>query len=236
MSALTVSCIIPVFNGERHLAEAVESVLAQTAPASEILAIDDGSTDASADVLARYGGRVRYVRQAHGGPASARNRGIALAAGELVAFIDQDDRWHPEKLATQVACFAEDPDLSLCFAHAELFWDTDLADEGDAYRSHPRGTRVPAYSTPALLARRSTFERVGSFDTDLLFGDATDWTLRAMDARLGIRLLPETLLYHRMHAGNLTRRRTESKAEFVRIVRATLARRRAAEREKARTT
>jgi glycosyltransferase involved in cell wall biosynthesis len=233
VTVLTVTCIIPVFNGERHLAEAVESVLAQTAPASEILAIDDGSTDGSADVLARYRERVRYIRHAHGGPAAARNHGVSVATAELVAFIDQDDRWHPEKLARQLACFADDPGLDLCFAHAELFWDPGLEDERDAYREHVRGTRVPAYSTPTLLARRSAFERVGLLDTGLLFGDATDWSLGAIDAGLEMRLLPETLLYHRMHAANLTRRREASKAEFVRIVRATLARRRAVHRGKA---
>jgi glycosyltransferase involved in cell wall biosynthesis len=236
VSTPRVSCIIPVFNGERHLAEAVDSVLGQTEPAHEILAIDDGSTDGSAEVLARYGDRVRYVRKPHGGPASTRNHGVSIAAGEFVAFLDQDDRWHPAKLAWQLACFAEDPHLDLCFGHAELFWDPGLEDERDAYRDHARGTRVPAYSTPTLLARRSAFARVGPLDTDLLFGDATDWTLRAIDAGLKTRLLPETLLYHRMHASNLTRRREASKAEFVRIVRATLARRRAVARAKASPT
>ena len=230
MSASTVTCIIPVFNGERHLAEAMQSVLDQTHPASEILAIDDGSTDGSSGVIARYDGRVRYLRKERGGPASARNLGVSVATGEFVAFIDQDDLWHREKLERQLACFAEDPRLDLCFAHVELFWEPALQAERDAYRDHGRGRRVPGYSTPTLLARRSAFERVGPLNVDLLFGDATDWTLRAIDGGLAMRLLPDTLLYHRMHASNLTRQREASKAEFVRIVRATLARRRERQR------
>ena len=81
MSASTVTCIIPVFNGERHLAEAMQSVLDQTHPASEILAIDDGSTDGSSGVIARYDGRVRYLRKERGGPASARNVRIEFPEG-----------------------------------------------------------------------------------------------------------------------------------------------------------
>lgn len=230
MSAPTVSCIVPVFNGERHLADALQSVLDQTRPASEILAIDDGSTDGSPDVIARYHGRVRYLRQERGGPASARNRGVSIATGEFLAFIDQDDLWHPEKLERQLACFAENPRLELCFAHVERFWEPELQAEQNASRDHDRGGRVPGYSTPTLLARRSAFERVGPLNAELLFGDATDWTLRAIDGGLEMRLLPDTLLYHRMHGANLTRRREASKAEFVRIVRSTLARRRERQR------
>jgi glycosyltransferase involved in cell wall biosynthesis len=226
VSAFTVSCIVPVFDGERHLAEALQSVLDQTHPASEILAVEDGSTEGSSAVVARYDGRVRYLWKEHGGPASARNFGVSVATGEYVAFIDQDDLWHREKLERQLACFAEDPHLELCFAHVERFWEPALQAERDAYRDHGRGGRVAGYSTPTLLARRSAFERVGPLNVDLRFGDATEWTLRAIDAGLRMRMLPDTLLYHRMHESNLTRQREASKAEFVRIVRSTLARRR----------
>lgn len=225
MSTLTVSCIIPVFNGDLHLAEALRSVLGQTRPPDEILVVDDGSTDRSAEVAGQFDD-VRYLMKAHGGPASARNLGVSVAAGDLVAFIDQDDLWHPEKLERQIACFAEDPALEICFSHVELFWDAALEAEQDGYRDQARAGVVPGYSTPSMVARRSAFERVGPLDPRLLFGDATDWTLRAMDLGLEMRLLSDTLLYHRMHASNLTRRREASKAEFVSIVRSTLMRRR----------
>ncbi|MFI4903425.1 MAG: glycosyltransferase family 2 protein, partial [Burkholderiales bacterium] len=95
---MRVSVVMPMYNGEAYVAEALDSVLAQTRPADEIVVVDDGSHDASAAIVARYSG-VRYVRQANGGCAAARNRGVAEAGGDVVAFIDQDDRWLPGHLA-----------------------------------------------------------------------------------------------------------------------------------------
>lgn len=98
----TVSVIIPVYNGERFLAEAIRSALDQTLSPAEIIVIDDGSTDASAEVARGFGPPVRVLAQANLGPAAARNLGVAHAAGDLLAFLDADDLWMPEKLAYQV--------------------------------------------------------------------------------------------------------------------------------------
>ena len=228
MSLGAISCIVPVWNGERYLAEALDSALAQTHPADEIIVVDDGSTDASADVVRSYGSRARYVHQRNAGSAAARNRGVAESRGELVSFLDQDDLWDRRKLERQVLHFQARPSTDVCVGHVELFWIPELAHEGGAYRGQPRGHRVPGYTAPAMLARRAAFDRVGRFDEGLSFGDATDWFLRAIDLGLDIALLPEVLLYHRMHASNLTRWRDSSKREFVHIVKATLDRRRRA--------
>ncbi len=228
MSAPTVSCVVPVHEGARHLAEALESVLEQSCPPQQVVVVDDGSTDRSAAVAAAFGPCVTIVHQRRRGPAAARNAGIGRSEGDLVAFIDQDDRWHPEKLERQMACFDAEPALDLCFAHAELWWEPVRADEARALRDHLRGGRVPALTSPALLARRSAFDRVGLFDESLHFADASDWTLRAIDAGLRLVVHPEVLLYHRMHDANLTLQREASKSEFVRLVKATLDRRRRA--------
>jgi glycosyltransferase involved in cell wall biosynthesis len=229
MRAESVSCVVPVHNGVRYLAHAIDSVLEQSCPPGEVVVVDDGSTDGSADAIAAYGDAVTYVHQEHRGPAAARNHGVARTHGELVAFVDQDDWWHPEKLERQLECFAADPALDLCVAHAELRWEVTKAAEGSAYRDHPRGQRVPALTTPALLARRTAFDRVGPLDEALRFADATDWILRAIDHGLRLVVHPDVLLYHRMHDANLTRQRHASGAEYVRLVKATLDRRRAAE-------
>ncbi|MEO8667203.1 MAG: glycosyltransferase family A protein [Bauldia sp.] len=224
MSDSRISVIVPVYNGAAFLREALLSVLNQTVAPDEIIVVDDGSTDSSAEVVAAFAPLVRYMAKANGGPASARNAGIAAAEHEFLAFIDQDDLWHRAKLERQLACFAEDPRLDLCYAHVDLFWDAALAAEEQAYRDHRRARAVPGYSTPTLLARRSAFERVGPLDVTLRFGDATDWTMRALEAGLRTMLLPDVLLYHRMHPANLTREREPSKREFLRIVRARLQR------------
>jgi glycosyltransferase involved in cell wall biosynthesis len=228
MSHAAVSVIVPVYNGAAFLREALLSVVDQTLPPAEIIVVDDGSADASAAIAASFAPTVRYLVKRNGGPASARNAGIAAAQHDFLAFIDQDDLWHPAKIERQLACFAEDPALDLCYAHVDLFWDAELAAEEEAWRGHRRAVAVPGYTTPTLLARRSAFDKVGPLDPTLRFGDATDWTMRAIEAGLRTRLLPDVLLYHRMHAANLTREREPSQREFLRIVRARLARKRQA--------
>lgn len=109
-----VSIVIPCFNAERYVAEAVESALAQTHPRTEVIVVDDGSTDATTDVLRRFAGRVRRERQANAGPAAARNRGLALARGEFVQFLDADDLLLPTKVEACLAAFTPDTDLVLC--------------------------------------------------------------------------------------------------------------------------
>ena len=106
---MTVSVVIPTFNRAFQIGEAIRSVLQQTQPPSEVIVVDDGSTDDTADVCAAFGHPVRYVRQTNAGVSAARNHGARLAAGDLIAFIDSDDVWRPEKLAVQCAALAQDP-------------------------------------------------------------------------------------------------------------------------------
>ena len=107
----TVSVVIPSYNRAGWLPAAVGSVLAQTHPATEILIVDDGSTDNSAEVCAAFPAPVRYIRQQNAGVSAARNRGMREATGEFIALLDSDDLWVPEKLAVQLALHAERPDL-----------------------------------------------------------------------------------------------------------------------------
>lgn len=237
-TAADISVIVPVYNGNRTLAEALTTVLEQTSPPGEVIVVDDGSPEDPAPVVRALDSRhdidITVIRQPNAGPAAARNRGIETARGSLLAFIDQDDRWHLQKLERQLALFASDPSVDLCYTHVDLFWDA--ADDGDAklaaeaaaYRDHARAKSVPGYAAPTLLARRSAFERVGKLDEQLRFGDGSEWAMRAKDAGLHVALLPDVLLYHRMHASNLTREREDSKQEFLNIVRARLQRQRAA--------
>lgn len=129
MNSFSISCIIPVFNGERYLAEAVESILAQTYPPCEVIIADDGSTDGTAEIATGYSARVRHVRQENLGAAAARNLGLHAAVGEFVAFLDADDLWHVEKLARQVARFRQRPELDFCISHLQNFWIPELATE-----------------------------------------------------------------------------------------------------------
>src|SRR5262245_50863701 len=115
----TVTVVIPCFNCELYLEEAIESALAQTYPKLRIVVIDDGSNDGSPQILHRFSDRIRVIRQENRGLAAARNRGIDETNGAYLAFLDADDRWHPRKVATQVSYLQDHPDLALVFCDRE---------------------------------------------------------------------------------------------------------------------
>ncbi len=227
MTPPLVSCIVPVFNGERYLKEALESIRAQTYRPLEIIVADDGSTDGTAAVVADYGAQVRYLRQPTAGPSATRNLGLRAAQGEFVAFLDADDLWHPEKLARQMARFQARPDLDVCVTHVKNFWIPELSQEAERYKDHPRAQALPGYISGTLLTRRSVFDAVGPFNSELWFGDAMEWFLRATERGVVMELLPDVLTNHRLHHANIARRlNAASRAEFLQIVKKSLDRRR----------
>jgi glycosyltransferase involved in cell wall biosynthesis len=231
VTAPLISCIVPVFNGERYLREALDSILSQTYRPLEILVVDDGSTDGTAALVAGYGDRVRSLFQPNAGQAAARNLGLSEARGEFVAFLDQDDLWHPEKLDRQLARFAVRPDLDLCVTHARNFWSPELPDAPPWLQDDPRFMQsLPAYALGALLARRGIFDSVGKFDAALPVGEDTDWFLRTVEHGVTIELLPDLLMYRRLHQTNRSWRtaipNSTDRAIWVQIVRASLDRRR----------
>lgn len=205
MSAPLVSVILPVWNAERYLGEALASVFAQAHRPLEVIAIDDGSTDVSAAILSSYGAAVTVLRQQNAGPAAARNAGLAVARGEFIAFQDADDRWHPRKLERHLAHFEAHPwmDLSVCLV--QNVWDGDPADEDArlAERQLPRLFRGVVMQ--AVMARRRVFDRIGIFDPSRRFCEDTDWYLRAAEAQAGGAWLEEVLVFRRVHDRNMTR-------------------------------
>ncbi len=204
MTLPLISCIVPVFNGERYLSEALESILQQTYRPLEIIVADDGSTDGTAAVAASYREQVTYLRQANAGPGAARNLGLSATRGEFVAFLDADDLWHPEKLARQIARFQARPELDLSVTHVQNFWIPELQAEAARLRDHRFMQPLPGYTTQTLLSRRSLFERIGQFNPVLSPGDDTEWFLRAAEHRAVMELLPNVLMYRRLHQTNLS--------------------------------
>jgi glycosyltransferase involved in cell wall biosynthesis len=224
-----VTCIVPCFNGARYLGAALDSILAQTHRRLEVIVVDDGSTDGSVDVVTGYGDRVRYHRRPNGGPGAACNTGLALASGEFVAFLEQDDIWLPEKTERQLADFERDPELQYSVAHVQNFWAPELIDDARRYEGLPVMQPVPGYVVQTLLARRSAFETVGAFDEALRYAAAGDWFLRAADDGVRGILVPEVLTQRRLHDANFSRlNRAASRDQFLHVVKATLDRRRRA--------
>ncbi len=228
MNPPLISCIVPVFNGERYLGETLDSILAQTYRPLEIIVADDGSTDGTAAVVAAYGDQVRYLRQENAGPAAARNLGLSGARGEFVAFLDADDLWHPEKLSRQLARFEARFELDLCVTHVRNFCSPELNDIAAAHQDHPRLNKaVPGYVTQTLLAPGTLFHIIGKFDSALRHSSETDWFLRAAERGAVMELLPDTLVYRRLHRENLSHLEAiASREEYLRLAKASLDRRR----------
>jgi len=221
-----VSVIVPVRDGERYLAEALGSILAQTHAPAEVIVVDDGSTDDTAGVAAGFGAPVRLVEQAPAGVSAAMNHGLGEATGALVASLDADDLWVADKLALQVAALEADQSLDIVFGYAEPFVSPDLSPAERATLAVPAGP-LPGWSKGSMLARRAALDRVGPFDEALRLGDFVDWHARAVDAGLRMQMLPEVVLRRRLHATNTGRGAVEARVDYARVARAALHRRRA---------
>lgn len=180
-----VSVIIPVFNGEASIARAIQSALAQDYSELEVLAIDDGSTDRTAEVVRGFGDRVVYCHQHNQERSVARNTGLALAQGEFIAFLDADDWWLPHKLARQIAHAEAHPDLGLIYSwvhvaneagtHLRLLGDERPASEAagaDLFEWFLLGNSVPTLS---VVVRRECLDEVGIFDEAITYIE--DWDL-----------------------------------------------------------
>ena len=207
MSGFLISCIVPVFNGARYLRDALDSILAQTYRSIEVIVANDGSTDATPEVAESYGKRIRYLRQDNAGAPTARNLGVSMAQGEFIAFLDADDVWHPAKLKRELARFTERPELDLSVTQLQNFWIAELADEAVRLKHHRLAQPLPGYVTTTMLARRAVFEAVGPFAPDFRWGDDTDWFLRATECSVLMELLPEVLVYRRIHGHNISMER-----------------------------
>jgi glycosyltransferase involved in cell wall biosynthesis len=232
MNAL-VSCVIPVYNGERFLGETLESVLAQSHPLHEVIVVDDGSTDGTRGIVEKYGvqsaKRVRYLWQTNSGPATARNKGIQAATGEFIALNDADDLWHPEKIARQLAQLVARPELGISVTHIQNFWMDEVAAEEERLQGHARTKPVAGYNAPALLVRRSVFEQLGLFDVTLPHTHIAAWFLQAEEQGIAVELLADVLVYRRLHLDNRSRKLAHtSRQEYLRFLQMVRSRRRAA--------
>jgi glycosyltransferase involved in cell wall biosynthesis len=222
-----VSAIIPVHDGAAYLPADLDSVLGQSVPPAEVIVVDDGSTDGTADLLAAYAGRITVRRQAHAGTSAALNHGTRVATGELLAFLDADDLWTREKTAIQFAVLRREPGVDAVFGHAQPFLSEDLP-PGLRARLRCPAAPQPGVVRGTLLIRRAAFDRVGPFDESLKAVDFIDWYARALERRLGVRMLAEVVLRRRLHAANGgRRRRAQQIAENLAVLKRALDRRRA---------
>lgn len=219
----TVSVVIPTYNRAQYIGACLKSVLDQSFSDFEILVIDDGSTDNTREVVARFKDpRISYEWQANSGrPSVPRNRGIELSRGDYIAFLDSDDLWLPSKLEKQMAVAKRHPEAALIYCLARQFDETGDKDLVSPYRLKRSGSVYPFllfYSfIPALtvLVQRRHLAQVGVFDTRPEFKAVEDYELwLRMAARYPVRFVPEVLAKYRIHGSNIS---ADKFAEFDKL-------------------
>ena len=197
---MKICAIIPVYNCERYIGAAIESVLAQTRPVDDILVVDACSSDGTSAVLDRFGDRIRTIRLARSGPNLALNQGVARTSAEILTFLDADDLWLPDKNERQSQVLAADESAEAVFGAVRQFVSPDLLQTG---KTAVMWDAQPGVSKITLMIRRAAFERVGWFDESLSVVDFVEWYTRAATSRLRVVMLDEVVTLRRRHDANV---------------------------------
>lgn len=201
---ISISVVIPAWNAALHIGEAIESVLSQSAAPDEIIVVDDGSTDATSELVSTFGSRVRLIAQSNSGVAAARNRGIAAARGGAIALLDSDDLMAPRRIELQRAVLAHDPDCAIALGK-QLTFRTEQERLALVSGSVDLSAVRPGYVPSAAMVRTGAFSLVGPFDASLRIGDFLDWITRARALHAPIKTMEEVVVYRRLHQGSLSR-------------------------------
>jgi glycosyltransferase involved in cell wall biosynthesis len=203
-----VSVIIPAYNGDRYIGEAIDSILAQTYDDYEIIVVDDGSTDNTAQVVQQYGEQIQYFSQTNQGVAASRNLGLTAAKGEYIAFLDQDDLFLPQKLLSQVTLLEKNPSLGM----ANSGWQI-VDQQGQVKAAVKPWEKIPQLKLAdliiwkpvflgAMLFRHSWLKRSGGFDTTLEQTPDVDLVLRLAVLGCAAAWVEQTTVKYRQHDGN----------------------------------
>jgi len=191
------SVVIPAYNARETLADALASVMAQTAAPSEIIVVDDGSTDNSGQIAAGFGPLVKIIKQDNQGCGAATSTGMRAAASDIIATLDADDIWLAEKMERQLAELASGPNISLVFCRQRQFHH-GRPDDG-------RGEERAGLNRSSMVCRRAVFETIGDIiDPPGNRGDLVDWLARAREAEFVFAELPEVLALRRIIRGSLS--------------------------------
>lgn len=197
-----ISVIIPVFNGERFIAEAIKSVRNQDYAPMEIIVIDDGSADGTLEVAGKLGKDLILFSQPNQGVAAARNAGLKLATGDLIAFIDADDVWLNNKLQLQVSILQKNPAIEIVIGFLLTFAFNNCDEVTTQQVSAAKSALV--FQLGSALIRKCVFDNIGGFDTEFGMAEDTDWFFRAMEANIRVHIMQDIVQWYRQHNSNIT--------------------------------
>ena len=216
-----ISVIIPMYNGEKYIKEAVESVLAQEYTAIEVIIVDDGSIDHSAQIVKGFGNSVKYFYQENAGQVSALNAGIGYAQGEVIGFVDADDLWAPNKISVLLPRLLQKEQTYAVVGELQRFWE----DEAGEKQFLPK---EKAMSLLAGLFRKEVFEKVGRINGELVAHYDIDFYMRMKELKLHIEYIADAVGFYRRHGENMSSNsdQEDTNKAMLSLLRSSIARRR----------
>lgn len=218
-----LSVIIPVYNAERHIRAAIESILAEQYPSLEIITVDDGSTDASAQIVQSFP-EVTYYYQTNKGPAAARNLGIKQAKGEFILFLDADDLFPQGKIRLQLNYFEQKPEIQITLGKSQVFFEEGASDA--VFRFTDDSHQMLNILLGSGIYRRSLFDQIGFFDESLYFGEDFDFYNRVRERGIPMLVTNDIVLLYRRHSTNMTQEMDLMKLQTIQMLKRSLDRRR----------
>ncbi len=221
-SAVEISVIIPVFNGDRFLPAAMESVLGQGISSLEIILVDDGSTDNTSRIASEYAKHVRYFYQDNQGPSAARNKGLLHAKGNFIAFLDYDDCWTENNLKILYQAHLDFPEADIVMGkiQEEIF-------DRKSNSFNKRGVPAFSLSLVTILAKISAINKIGLFNESMRIGEDKDWFYRAREQGITLKLLENHVaLHHRRHDANTTNTMATPESYLLKLLRMSIERKR----------
>ncbi len=226
---MSISVIIPTYNSEKFILEALQSVYEQHVEFNEVICIDDASADATVSLIEHNFPEVLiYKNEKNSGPSFARNKGIKKATGTVIAFLDSDDTWPKNKISEQLQQLTAHPDLEIIGGLTNYFFMPDV--------QKPKGTTIetPHFNAylGSFLIKKSVFEKIGGFDEDIRLSEDQDWFLRAREAKIPIKIINKVVLNYRVHDKNCTRDLLFKDTGFLYALKKSLDRRRSSEQLK----
>lgn len=216
-----ISVIIPVFNGEKFIRKAIKSVIDQNYDPLEIIVVDDGSTDGTAEIAKNTHPEILYAYQENAGVAAARNQGLKMATGDYVAFIDADDLWPENKIHDHFEHLHEYPENLISLGSILQFGN-------DNTQKPERNESVFTLHLGAAVIKKSVFDEIGIMDESMKFAEDIDWFLRAIEIKIPIIPLDKVVYLYRIHQNNMTRNLQEANRFMIKAIKTSLDRRRQA--------
>lgn len=226
----SISVIIPLYNAEEYISEALESVLNQTISPLEIIVVDDGSTDNGAEVAKKTAPDCILITQKNKGIGGARNAGIKKAGGDFFAFLDADDIWPGNHLKVLLSALEENESLDFVSGHVQQF----LQEENEELSARiPEGQEImPGYVAGASLIKKDVFDEVGLFNEELTLAEFVDWHSRAKDAGFTHKMIDDIVLKRRIHSTNIGVQKREKLHDYTKVLMASIKRKREKEKGK----